>query len=81
MKIVNRIELQQKYHELLVKYNTISLKYETLLEDTKSESYKAIMKYLEHDDQIEHYKNENKKLRNKVKELKQSLKEKEGINK
>lgn len=81
MKLFSKVELQQKYNGLLLEYNTISLKYESLIEDTKSKVFKAVMNNLEHSELVEHYKEENKKLRKQVKELKQKLKEKEGRNK
>lgn len=81
MKMFSKVEVQQKYNELLLQYNTLSLNYDSLVEATKSKAFKTIMKNLETDERVEYYKNENKKLRKKIKELKQSLKEKEGKNK
>lgn len=81
MKIFSKVEIQQKYNELLLQYNTLSINYDSLVEVTKSKAFKTIMKNLESDERVEYYKNENKNLRKKIKELKQSLNEKEGKNK
>ncbi len=74
MMIFSKVELQQKYNQLLLEYNTLSLNYDSLVESTKSKLFKTIMKNLESDERVEYYKNENKKLRKKIKELKQQMK-------
>lgn len=65
------------YLSLLTKYNTLVIEHEALIEEVKNDLYDKIFKriFLE-TEKLEHYEEENKKLRLKVKELKKKLMEK-----
>lgn len=68
MKIRSYLELQKQY-------NTLELKYETLKDQVKEDCFKSVVKVLSEQEEIERLKNENKKLRTKLKELKSTIKE------
>ena len=62
---------------MLIKYNSVCSKYNTLIDTIESDLYKEIIngaysKALT----MEHYKNENIKLRQKIKELKKLIAQK-----
>lgn len=64
----------KSYIELLRKYNTLELKYETLKSQVKEECFKQVLNTLNNQLQTDRLKEENKKLRIKIKELKAMLK-------
>ena len=76
-KKFTRVETFKKrpmYFHLLMKYNYVCNKYNALIDTIESDLYKEIIngaysKAME----LEHYKNENIKLRKKIKELKKLL--------
>lgn len=59
------------------KINTLELKIETLENTIKDEVYKEFMEKLREPIEIERLKNDNKRLRKKVKQLKELIKEEE----
>lgn len=74
---VETFEKRPMYFRLLMKYNSICNKYNALVDTIESDLYKEIIngayaKALT----MEHYKNENIKLRQKIKELKKLLAQK-----
>ena len=64
----------KNYIELLKKYNTLELKYETLKSQIKEECFKQLLNTLNEQSQVKRLKEENKKLRLKLKELKATIK-------
>ena len=64
----------KSYIELQKKCNTLELKYETLKDQVKEECFKNILKVLSEQSDIERLRNENRKLRAKIKELKSIIK-------
>lgn len=80
MKKFKKVETFKKrpmYFHLLMKYNSVCNKYNALIDKIESDLYKEIIngaysKALN----MEHYKNENIKLRQKIKELKKLLAQK-----
>lgn len=64
----------KSYIELLRKYNTLELKYETLKSQVKEECFKQVLNTLNNQLQTDRLKEENKKLRLKIKELKTAIK-------
>ena len=64
----------KSYIELLRKYNTLELKYETLKSQVKEECFKQVLNTLNNKTQAERLKEENKRLRLKIKELKTAIK-------
>lgn len=64
----------KSYIELLRKYNTLELKYETLKSQVKEECFKQVLNTLNNQLLTDRLKEENKKLRIKIKELKAMLK-------
>lgn len=76
-KKVETFEKRPMYLHLLMKYNSVCNKYNALIDKIESDLYKEIIngaysKALN----MEHYKNENIKLRQKIKELKKLLAQK-----
>lgn len=66
-----------KYLTLLTKYNTLVIEHEALIEEVKNDLYDKIFKRIFREtEKLEHYEEENKELRLKVKELKKKLMEK-----
>lgn len=63
------------YFKLRKKYNTIKLKYDSLKETVKNDLYKAFMDKLNEPTDYGKLKEENKKLRKKIKELKSIIRE------
>lgn len=62
------------YIKLLAKYNALLIKYNTLEKNAKSELYDLVYKKLYTDlENLEYYKEENKRLRKKINELKELL--------
>lgn len=64
----------KSYIELLRKYNTLELKYETLKSQVKEECFKQVLNTLNNQLLTDRLKEENKKLRLKIKELKTAIK-------
>lgn len=65
------------YLTLLTKYNTLVIEHEALIEEVKNDLYDKIFKRIFREtEKLEHYEEENKKLRLKVKELNKKLMEK-----
>ena len=64
----------KSYIDLLRKYNTLELKYETLRTQIKEECFKQLLNTLNEQSQVKRLKEENKKLRLKIKELKTAIK-------
>lgn len=63
------------YLHLLMKYNSICNKYNALIDTIESDLYKEIINgAYSKAMKLEYYKNENIKLRQKIKELKEMLK-------
>lgn len=58
------------YLKLLRKYNTLENKYETLVQDVKSELYKDFMAKLGEPLEMKRLRKENAKFRRQIKELK-----------
>ena len=65
------------YLHLLIKYNSVCSKYNTLIDTIESDLYKEIINgAYSKAMNMERYKNENIKLRQKIKELKKLLAQK-----
>lgn len=61
-------------HKMRKKINTLTLQNDYLEDVIKSELFKTFMKKLDEPDEINRLKEENKKLRLKIKELRESAK-------
>ena len=76
-KKFTRVETFKKrptYFRLLMKYNSVCNKYNALIDTIESDLYKEIINGAYSKAMaMEHYKNENIKLRQKIKELKKLL--------
>lgn len=71
---IETFEKRPMYFRLLMKYNYICNKYNALIDTIKSDLYKEIINGAYSKAMtMEHYKNENIKLRQKIKELKKLL--------
>ncbi len=68
------IEKVSRYVKLLRKYNKLETEYETLKEDVKDECFKTILEKLGEPLEIKRLREENKRLRIKVKDLKRKIK-------
>lgn len=66
MKIRSYLELQKQY-------NTLELKYETLKDQVKEDCFKSLLKVLSEQNDVERLRAENRKLRIKIKELKNKI--------
>ena len=65
------------YKLLLIKYNTLVVEHEALIEEVKNDLYDKIFERIFREtEKLEQYKEENKKLRLKIKELKKKLMDK-----
>ena len=65
------------YLSVLIKYNTLVTEHEVLIEEVKNDLYDKIFKRIFREtEKLEHYEEENKNLRLKIKELKKKLMEK-----
>ena len=65
------------YTLLLTKYNTLVVEHEALIEEVKNDLYDKIFERIFREtEKLEHYEEENKKLRLKIKELKKKLMDK-----
>lgn len=62
-----------KYLKLLLKYNKVVAERDALKESIKDELYKDFMKRLGEPIENERLKKENKRLRKKIKEMKEDL--------
>lgn len=62
------------YIKLRRKYNTLESKYESLVEDIKNECFDKVLKAIGHPVEIKRLREENKRLRIKIKELKGKIK-------
>ena len=62
-----------RYVKLLRKYNKLETEYETLKEEVKDECFKKILEKLGEPLEIKRLREENKRLRIKVKSLKNEL--------
>ena len=71
----NIITDSYRYLKLLKKYNSVSLKYETLQNEVKEEVFKKMLEQVNVPLTLDQLKRENKQLRQKVKVLKELLKE------
>jgi len=67
------IEKISRYVKLLRKYNKLETEYETLKEEVKDECFKKILEKLGEPLEIKRLREENKRLRIKVKSLKNEL--------
>ena len=67
------IENISRYVKLLRKYNKLETEYETLKEEVKDECFKKILEKLGEPLEIKRLREENKRLRIKVKSLKSEL--------
>ena len=67
------IENISRYVKLLRKYNKLETEYETLKEEVKDECFKKILEKLGEPLEIKRLREENKRLRIKVKSLKNEL--------
>ena len=72
MKRINKIPIWIKQHR---KINTLENKVEALENSIKEELYKEFMKKLGEPREVERLRKENKKLRQKIKVLKEMIKE------
>ncbi len=68
------IEKVSRYVKLLRKYNKLETEYETLKEEVKDECFKTILEKLGEPLEIKRLREENKRLRIKVKDLKRKIK-------
>lgn len=68
------IENISRYVKLLRKYNKLETEYETLKEEVKDECFKKILEKIGEPLEIKRLREENKRLRIKVKELKRKIK-------
>ena len=74
---VETFEKRPMYFRLLMKYNLVCNKYNALVDTIESDLYKEIINgAYSKASTMEHYKNENIKLRQKIKELKKLLAQK-----
>ncbi len=74
-RLLNMFNLLNKdYRELLIKSNSLELDNEILKETIKDELYKEFMKKLSEPSEIKKYKEENKRLRKRIKFYKEELK-------
>lgn len=64
-----------KYLKLLRKYNALELKYETLKESIKEDCFNKLINKIGEPNEIKRFREENKRLRLKIKELKQLIRE------
>jgi predicted transcriptional regulator len=71
-----RLMFIPKYAELKKKYNTLLGKYELLEEETKTATYKKVMKIIDNEEKMKRLSEENKRLRKQIKEFKETLKSK-----
>lgn len=62
------------YIKLRKKYNTLESKYEALVEDIKNECFDKVLQAIGHPIEIKRLRDENKRLRIKIKELKGKIK-------
>ena len=67
------IEKISRYVKLLRKYNKLETEYETLKEEVKDECFKKILEKLGEPLEIKRLREENRRLRIKVKSLKNEL--------
>ena len=67
------IEGPIRYIKLLRKYNSLETEYEILKEYQKNKSFEMLIEKIGEPLEIKRLREENKRLRSKVKELKQSL--------
>lgn len=76
-KKFTKVEIFKKrpiYLHLLIKYNSVCSKYNTLIDTIESDLYKEIINgAYSKAIKMEYYKNENIKLRKKIKELKKLI--------
>ena len=64
----------KSYFELLKRCNTLELKYSSLKEQVKNECFKTVLNKIGESDELIRLRDENKRLRLKIKELrKESL--------
>lgn len=63
------------YFKLLRKFNTLTIKYESLVEATKNDCFKELLHKIENYQNVEKLKKENKELRLKIRALKEIVKE------
>ncbi len=63
-----------RYVKLLRKYNKLETEYETLKEEVKEECFKTILEKLGEPLELKRLREENRRLRIKVKELKRKIK-------
>lgn len=71
---MKNIEMIPRYIRLLRKYNALETKYMALKEYMKDNSFKAVLEKLGEPLEIKRLKKENKRLRLKLKALKEELK-------
>lgn len=77
MSGVRRINIFKKilsYKDLLKKYHTLQNEYELLLELSKNDVFNSKMEYADKDIRLKKLKEENKHLREKVKTLREIIK-------
>ncbi len=74
LKIKEKFSLL-KYLKLIKKYNTLKLEFDTLKSSVQDELYKTFMDKLGEPMENEKLKSENKKLRKKIKTLKEIIRE------
>jgi cell division septum initiation protein DivIVA len=63
-----------RYVKLLRKYNKLETEYETLKEEVKDGCFKIILEKIGEPDELKRLRNENRRLRLKVKDLKKRVK-------
>lgn len=68
------IEKVSRYVKLLRKYNKLETEYETLKEEVKDECFKTILEKIGEPLELKRLREENRRLRIKVKELKRKIK-------
>ena len=65
------------YLSLLIKYNTLVIKHDALIEEVKNDLYDKIFERIFREtEKLKHYEEENKELRLKIRELKKKLMDK-----
>ncbi len=67
------IEKVSSYIKLLRKYNKLETEYNVLKEDVKNECFTRLIEKLGEPLELERLREENKKLRVKIKELKETI--------
>ena len=70
------IEKLTKYIKLLRKYNTLETEYEVLLQYVKDDSFNKIIEKIGEPDRIKSLEEDNQRLRIKIKEYKELMKQK-----